>query len=317
MPVAEKLAPELSLDQLVGATPEFRSSLAVAAKAARNRLPILIVGEPGTGKETFARPSTRQACDPRSPLVALDCKAVPANIVDSELFGHEAGAFPGAFAAKDGKMVAANGGTLLLDDITALPAETQEALDRTLATGEVRPVGCNGSRSVDVRLIATSSRPLARRFRAAAPRAARKHDRCPPAASGAEQRHSRARPPPASPLRRAGADSLALLDNDALAVLMRYGWPGNVRQLASVLLRAGLNAKERHWRRGFSAHRDTVPLLRPRDRHRSANQQAFHRRCHERRRARSPCSTTTGISVRSTRSRRTSSGWRSAIIAAE
>src|SRR6476646_11778900 len=96
----------------------------------------------------------------KGPLLSLDCKAVPANIIDSELFGHEKGAFPGAFAAKTGKLVQADGGTLVLDEIAALPAATQELLDRVLATGEVRPVGLNGSHSVDVRVIATSSRPL-------------------------------------------------------------------------------------------------------------------------------------------------------------
>src|SRR5690348_11589023 len=116
-PVAEKLAHPLTLDQLVGATPEFRSSLAVAATAARNRLPILIAGEPGTGKETFAKAIHAASLRSRSPLISLDCKSVAANAIDSELFGHEPGAFPGAFSAKDGKLVEANGGTLLLDDI--------------------------------------------------------------------------------------------------------------------------------------------------------------------------------------------------------
>ena len=103
-PVSEKLAPALSLEQLVGAAPEFRASLAIAAKAARNRLPILIVGEPGTGKETFARAIHAASLRARGPLLTVDCKAVPANIIDSELFGHEKGAFPGAFAAKIGKI---------------------------------------------------------------------------------------------------------------------------------------------------------------------------------------------------------------------
>ena len=139
-PVSEKLAPSLSLEQLVGAAPEFRAALAVAAKAARNRLPILIIGEPGTGKETLARAIHAASLRAKGPLLALDCKAIPANIIDSELFGHEKGAFPGAFAAKTGRLVQSDGGTLLLDDIAALPADTQETLDRVLATGEVRPV---------------------------------------------------------------------------------------------------------------------------------------------------------------------------------
>src|SRR5438270_11104112 len=165
-PVSEKLAPPLSLEQLIGAAPEFRAALAVAAKAARNRLPILIVGEPGTGKETVARAIHSASLRAKGSLLSLDCKAVAANIIDSELFGHEKGAFPGAFAPKVGRLVQANGGTLLLDEIAALPAETQETLDRVLATGEVRPVGLNGSHSVDVRVITTCSRPLPDDFHA-------------------------------------------------------------------------------------------------------------------------------------------------------
>ena len=240
-PIAEKLAPPLSLDQMVGATPEFRSSLAVAAKAARNRLPILIVGEPGTGKETFARAIHSASLRSRSPLVVLDCKTVAANIIDSELFGHEAGAFPGAFSARDGKLVEANCGTLLLDDITALPEPTQEALDRTLATGEVRPVGCNGSRSVDVRLVATASRPLSDSFNT------QLRERLESAVVTLPPLRDRSSDIPALVRHLLGrfAEQQLMrsltIDNDALTVLMRYGWPGNVRQLASVLLRAGLD----------------------------------------------------------------------------
>ena len=163
-PVSEKLAPPLALEQLIGAAPEFRTALAVAAKSARNRLPMLIIGESGTGKETLARAIHTASLRAKGPLVTLDCKAIPANIMDSELFGHEKGAFPGAFAAKTGKLVQANGGTLVLDEIASLPAATQELLDRVLATGEVRPVGLNGSHSVDVRVIATNSRALPEDF---------------------------------------------------------------------------------------------------------------------------------------------------------
>ncbi|MGH6706105.1 MAG: sigma-54-dependent transcriptional regulator, partial [Sphingomicrobium sp.] len=242
-PVAEKLAPALPLDQLVGATPEFRSSLAVAAKAARNRLPILIVGEPGTGKETFARAIHHASLRARGPLVELDCKAVAANAVDSELFGHVPGAFPGAFAERVGRIVEADGGTLLLDEIGALPRETQSRLDRVLATGEVRPVGCNGSSSVDVRLIATSSRALPDDFD---PNLAERvtgttvllqplRDRSGDIPALARHLLTRFAEEP-------GMRALSI-GNDALAVLMRYGWPGNVRQLAGVLFRAALQAE--------------------------------------------------------------------------
>ena len=242
-PLSEKIAPDLSLDQLVGAASDFRASLAIAAKAARNRLPILIVGEPGTGKETFARAIHNASLRSRGPFVQLDCKAVAANIVDSELFGHVPGAFPGAFAERVGRVVEANGGTLLLDEIGALPRETQARLDRVLATGEVRPVGCNGSNSVDVRLIATSSRPLpedfdpnlAERVSATTVVLQPLRDRSGDIPALARHLLTRFAEEP-------GMRSLSI-GNDALAVLMRYGWPGNVRQLAGVLFRAALQAE--------------------------------------------------------------------------
>ena len=242
-PLSEKMAPQLALEELIGAAPEFRAALAVAAKAARSRLPILILGEPGTGKETVSRAIHAASPRARAPLLQIDCKAVPANIIDSELFGHVAGAFPGAFAERVGKMVEANGGTLLLDEVASLPKPTQEALDRVLATGEVRPVGCNGSHSVDVRVIGMSSQPLpadfdpglAERLSTTTVSIPALRDR-----SGdipALTRHLLAR--------IAGQPGIRPLSigNDALAVLMRYGWPGNVRQLFNVLFRAALQCQ--------------------------------------------------------------------------
>jgi DNA-binding NtrC family response regulator len=165
---------------------------------------------------------------------------VPANIIDSELFGHEKGAFPGAFGSKVGRVVQANGGTLLLDEIAALPAETQETLDRVLATGEVRPVGLNGSHSVDVRVIATCSRPLPDDFHPGlAERIGATTVTLPPLRDRSGDIPALARHLLTRFCEQTGLRPLSI-GNDALAVLMRYGWPGNVRQLAGVLFRAGL-----------------------------------------------------------------------------
>jgi DNA-binding NtrC family response regulator len=242
-PLSEKLAPDLALEELVGATPDFRTALAVAAKAARNRLPILITGEPGTGKETFARAIHAASLRARGPLVQVDCKAVAANIIDSTLCGHVAGAFPGAFSEKVGSIVQADGGTLLLDEVGELPAETQANLDRVLATGEVRPVGCNGSNSVDVRLIATASKALPEGFDAGlAERIAATSVTIPPLRDRASDIPALARHLLLRIAEHRGLRPLSI-GNDALAVLMRYGWPGNVRQLAGVLFRAALQCE--------------------------------------------------------------------------
>ncbi|MEO7503571.1 MAG: sigma-54 dependent transcriptional regulator [Sphingomicrobium sp.] len=243
-PLSEKMARDLPLDELVGAAPDFRAALAVAAKGARNRLPILIVGEPGSGKETFARAIHSASLRARGPLLTLDCKAVPANIIDSELFGHVPGAFPGAFAERVGRLVEADGGTLLLDEVGALPLDTQRLLDRVLATGEVRPVGCNGSNSVDVRIIATASRPLPDDFDPQlAERLSVTTVNIPPLRDRSGDIPALVRHLLNRFASEPGMRALSI-GNDALAVLMRYGWPGNVRQLAGVLFRAALQGDE-------------------------------------------------------------------------
>jgi DNA-binding NtrC family response regulator len=173
-------------------------------------------------------------------LLEIDCKATPANIVDSELFGHVPGAFPGAFAERVGKLVEADGGTLLLDEVNELPPATQALLDRVLATGEVHPVGCNGSNSVDVRLIATAGAPLPANFHPGlAERLGTTIVTMPPLRARSSDIPALARHLLARIAGQPGIRPLSIND-DALSVLIRYGWPGNVRQLSNVLFRAAL-----------------------------------------------------------------------------
>ncbi len=267
-PLSEKLAPPLALEEMVGSAPEFRTALAIAAKAARSRMPLLIVGEPGTGKETIARAIHAASPRARGPMLPIDCKAVPANIIESELFGHVAGAFPGAFAERVGKLVEADGGTLLLDNVASLPADTQATLDRVLATGEVRPVGCNGSNSVDVRVIATASESLPGTFHAGlAERLSATTVSVPPLLARSSDIPALARHLLGRITGQPGIRPLSI-GNEALEVLMRYGWPGNVRQLSNVLFRAALQCS------GSSLGTDDFPHI--------ALQSRFSNRVHDR-----------------------------------
>jgi len=204
---------------------------------------VLLRGDSGAGKELLARAIHRASARAEKPFVAVNCGAIPEALLESELFGHVKGAFTDAVANHKGLFQQADGGTLLLDEINALPAETQERLDRVLATGEVRPVGLNGSQSVDVRVIATTSRPLPEDFNAGlAERISATTVNLPPLRERSGDIPSLARHLLIRCCEQIGLRPLSI-GNDALAVLMRYGWPGNVRQLASVLLRAGLQCE--------------------------------------------------------------------------
>ena len=155
-------------------------------QGARSRLPILIVGEPGSGKETIARAIHAASLRAKAPMIRSIARRSPPTSSTANCSAMSPGAFPGAFAERVGRIVEADGGTLLLDEVGALPLETQEKLDRVLATGEVRPVGCNGSNSVDVRVIATTSRPLPADFNPAWPSGSpRPPSPSPPCASAA------------------------------------------------------------------------------------------------------------------------------------
>jgi two-component system response regulator HydG len=221
---------------LVGSSPRMRELYGKLAKIADNDAAVLLVGESGTGKELVARAIHAESSRAGGPFVAINCAAMPAQLLESELFGHARGAFTDAKSAKIGLFQAASGGTIFLDEIGELPLEIQPKLLRVLQERTVRPVGTNSEAKVDARVISATNRDLEgmiedQRFR--------------------EDLYFRinvltvAMPP----LRARGGDILVLarhflerigsrtgkrvpgLTPEAAQKLMTYPWPGNVREL--------------------------------------------------------------------------------------
>ena len=244
-PLTEKIPALLGFDEIVGSAPDFRTALAIAAKAARARVPVLIEGESGVGKEVVAEAIHAASPRAKKPMVSVNCGTIPANLVESELFGHEKGAFTGAFERKIGRLQQADGGTLFLDEIGEMPLQAQAKLLQLLQTGEVHPVGARHARVVDVRVIAATNRRLcdeveAGRFRADL------HDRLtvvpvtiPPLRERAGDIPALTRHLLARIAQQPGLRALGVTD-DALQLLADYDWPGNVRQLQNALFRAAV-----------------------------------------------------------------------------
>jgi two-component system nitrogen regulation response regulator GlnG len=221
----------------------LREVLAQAARVAPTRIPVLIGGESGTGKELLARLIHQRGLTPGGPFVAVNCGTLPRELADSELFGHERGAFTGAGARKTGWFEEAHGGTLVLDEVGDLPLELQPKLLRVLETGRLRRVGGSGEVAVSVRVVAMTLRDLRRETDRGSFRIDLYHR-----LAGFEL----ALPP----LRRRREDIPLLverfmedlrrelgprtIDADAIEGLMRYDWPGNIRELRNVLRRAAV-----------------------------------------------------------------------------
>jgi DNA-binding NtrC family response regulator len=244
-PLTEKLSMPLAFDEIVGSAPKFRAALAIAAKAARARVPVLIEGESGVGKEVVAEAIHAASPRAKKPIVRVNCGAIPANLVESELFGHEKGAFTGAFERKIGRFQEADGGTLFLDEVGEMPFEAQVKLLRVLQSGEVHAVGARHAREVDVRVIAATNKTLTEEVEAGRFREDLYYrlnvvqvtipplrDR--PGDIPALARHLMARIAQQPGLRELG------ITDDAIALLGSYGWPGNVRQLQNALFRAAV-----------------------------------------------------------------------------
>jgi DNA-binding NtrC family response regulator len=219
-----------------------RRLLALAQRVAQTRAPILISGETGTGKELMARYIHRFSAEPQAPFVAVNCAAIPEQMLESILFGHERGAFTGAVSAQPGKFEQANGGTLLLDEIGELPLGLQAKLLRVLQEQRVERLGGQREIRLNVRVIAATNRDLqeevsAGRFRAdlmfrldvlplhISPLRERKDDILPLAQRFIQQYAPQER-------------HAELLTEAARQALLAHDWPGNVRELENVIQRA-------------------------------------------------------------------------------
>ena len=208
-------------------------------------MPVLIEGESGVGKEVIAQAIHTASSRAKRPLIAINCGALTRNLVESELFGHERGAFTGAFDRYIGKFQQADGGTLFLDEVGELPLEAQVKLLRVLETGEVQPIGGRAIGDVDVRVIAATNRTLldevaAGRFREDLYyRLAVVQLTLPPLRERTGDIPALARHLLGRVAQQPGIGSLGITD-EALSLLMSYRWPGNVRQLQNALFRAAV-----------------------------------------------------------------------------
>ena len=242
-----RLREEVSIDrryrEIVVKSPAMTKALEVAAKVAKHPSPVLITGESGTGKELVARLIHDQSDRARGAFIPINCGAIPENLLESELFGYTKGAFTGADRDKPGLFEAASGGTLLLDEIGDMPVTLQVKLLRVLQESEIRRLGDTRTRSVDVRLVASTNKDLDEEVRL-----------------GDFRRDLFYRiavvPIHLVPLRQR-RDEIPLLvhhfieqynrklkldirgiDADAMRLLLEYPWPGNVRELENTIERA-------------------------------------------------------------------------------
>ena len=245
----DELARHEGFDQLVGRSPAMRRVYEIVRQIADTTATVLITGESGTGKELVARAIHRQGGRRERPFVAVNCAALPAELLESELFGHERGAFTGAHARKLGKLEVAHTGTLLLDEVGALRLDLQPKLLRALQEREIERVGGSRAVGIDVRIIAATNTDLrqavaAGRFRedlfyrlhvvpvALPPLRKRREDVAPLA------RHFLAK------YARQFGKSVTDLSPGALDALERYHWPGNVRELENIVARSVALASE-------------------------------------------------------------------------
>ena len=234
---------EAAGERILGDSPPMRRLKATIAKLARSQAPIHIYGESGSGKELVAREIHDQGPRATRPFVPVNCGAIPAELMESELFGHTKGSFTGATADKPGLFQAAHGGTLLLDEIAELPLAMQVKLLRAIQERAVRPVGGQREVATDVRILSASQRDLAAEVEAGRFREDLYYRinviglRVPPLREHPEDLPLLADHILSQLARRSGLEAVTLSD-EAMAALNQHLFPGNVRELENLLERA-------------------------------------------------------------------------------
>ena len=242
-PVKAATATETRFEDLLGSSPAMNEAVRLARRAAATSIPVLIEGESGVGKEMFARAIHRASSRASGPFVAVNCGAIPDNLVESILFGHEKGAFTGACERHSGKFQEASGGTLFLDEVGELPLDVQVKLLRALQEGEVDPVGARRPVAIDIRLISATNRDMAARVAEGSVREDLYYRlnvfplRIPPLRERREDipllaRHF------IETIARAEGLAEKQLSGEAVNLLLGYDWPGNIRQLQNAIFRA-------------------------------------------------------------------------------
>ena len=228
---------------MVGATPAMRELYRLLERIAATDAPVLIAGETGTGKELAARAIHAASGRRNGPLVVVNCGAIPEELIESELFGHEKGAFTHALATRDGAFAQANGGTLFLDEVGEISLPIQVKLLRVLQEREFTPLGATQSLSVDIRLVSATNRDLKEEVRAGRFRSDLFYRlgvipiHLPPLRERREDIPLLANHFVRIFNQMLGA-SVSGIEPEAMRALVRYNWPGNVRELENVIERA-------------------------------------------------------------------------------
>ena len=254
-PLAEKLPPILDFDAMVGSDTAFRTALAKAATAARGHGHVLVEGESGTGKEMLLRAIHHASTRSKGPKKLVNCEGLPANTLESLLFGHEKGAFAGAFERQEGLLSICDGGTLIIDEIDTIDREIQERLASVLETGIVRPTGAGHGFRIDVRILAGSERRLevlvdeGKFSRELFDKISATRIALPPLRERMGDIPALVRYFLSEFGKQEGNKHHSIADS-GLSLLEAYEWPGNVRQLQTVLFRACVHER----REALTAH---------------------------------------------------------------